>query len=186
MSDWDEYNFDDLDFSDSQEINQFDTNEKKEDNEKISFPNCDNKHEEIPISQEALMLQLSHILSLFNTSSKKSCNNLLINHSDNSNGLPKISKKKPKRIVDLDDNEKEFKDQFYSHFTKRKKFKKEFVFQIHELFLMKRFNFEKMTREECRRIDLYFQKYAKHKESILDFLKQNKAEINRVVFKKTF
>ena len=88
----------------------------------------------------------------------------------------------PKRRVELDNDEQEFKNKYYSIFTNYKKFDKVYVKKIHNLFLMDHFNFNKIIREEYRRIDLYFKHYSQYKDSILDFLQEHKTEITKVVF----
>ena len=88
----------------------------------------------------------------------------------------------PKRRVELDNDEQEFKNKYYSIFTNYKKFDKVYVKKIHKLFLMDHFNFNKIIREEYRRIDLYFKHYSQYKDSILDFLQEHKTEISKVVF----
>ncbi|KAK8894262.1 hypothetical protein M9Y10_022697 [Tritrichomonas musculus] len=82
----------------------------------------------------------------------------------------------PKRKVDLSRNELSFKDRFYAIFTTKKKFEKKLVKQIHN-YIRKPFGFERMSREEFRRIDLYFQNYAKYSEQILRYLIHHQEEI---------
>ena len=65
-----------------------------------------------------------------------------------------------------------FKEGFYRIFTNKRRFRKENVKKIHDIIRTK-FCFRAMTREEFRSIDLYFQHYAFHRESILSFLRNN-------------
>ena len=66
---------------------------------------------------------------------------------------------------------------FYHVFTNKKKFQKKFVKEIHDIYLQKSFHFNKMTREESRRIDTYFQNYFQCQNQIIQFLKEHKLEI---------
>lgn len=87
----------------------------------------------------------------------------------------------PKRIVDLSDPEKYFKNQYYKIFISGKKFEKKYVQQIHNRFLKNIEGFKKMKREEFRRIDLYFQNYAPHQDQIFKVLKENKDVISKEI-----
>ena len=66
-------------------------------------------------------------------------------------------RRSPKRKVDLSEAVQDFRFMFYHVFTNKKKFQKKFVKEIHDIYLHKSFHFNKMTREESRRIDTYFQ-----------------------------
>lgn len=87
----------------------------------------------------------------------------------------------PKRIVDLSDPEKYFKNQYYKIFISGKKFEKKYVQQIHNRFLKNIEGFKKMKREEFRRIDIYFQNYATHQDQIFKVLKENKDVISKEI-----
>ncbi|KAK8837067.1 hypothetical protein M9Y10_037116 [Tritrichomonas musculus] len=87
----------------------------------------------------------------------------------------------PKRIVDLSDPEKYFKNQYYKIFISGKKFQKKYVQQIHNRFLKNIEGFKKMKREEFRRIDIYFQNYATHQDQIFKVLKENKDVISKEI-----
>ena len=194
------------DFSDDefQDLFKFDNSSDEEgqnnkDNDIVNFAphkDQDNLHQNEPNSQDLLQAiqnnNDNHPPWLFEL--VKFENNLLILKpfnkwpAQNPNHYPKSTNgalRAPKRKVDLNDEQQDFKNKFYSFFTKHKKFKKTFVQQIHEIFLMKKFNFEKMSREEKRHIDLYFVKYSEHKQKILDFLQQNQVEIKKTVFSET-
>lgn len=91
----------------------------------------------------------------------------------------------PKRKVDLSHNELSFKDRFYAIFTTKKKFEKKLVKQIHD-YIRKPFGFERMSREEFRRIDIYFRNYAKYSPQILSYLILHKEEIFDKFLSKSF
>lgn len=81
-----------------------------------------------------------------------------------------------KRKVGLSPQADEFKKLYYQIFTSKKKFPKELVKQIHDIILIPCF-LKKMSREEYRRIDLYFQEYSKYSERILIYLQKHKREL---------
>lgn len=86
-------------------------------------------------------------------------------------------KRAPKRKVDLSEDALHFKNEFYSVFVKKKKFEKRLVKIIHNEILAKDCVLKPMTREEGRRIDLYFQNYASLSKKIISCLKARKNEI---------
>ena len=95
------------------------------------------------------------------------------------------SSKEPKRKVALSDNQQSFKDKYYQVFTSKKRFSKAYVKNIHDI-LIKELGLKPMSREEFRRIDLYFHHFSKYSNQILDFLEKNKEEINSQVFGNIF
>ena len=96
--------------------------------------------------------------------------------------LLRIAARTPKTKIDLNPEEQDFKNRFYGIFTTRKKFVKKYVGIIHNCFLTKKFNFDKICRNEARQIDLYFQKYTEHKEPILKYLEEKKTEISQMIY----
>ena len=85
-------------------------------------------------------------------------------------------KKKPKRKVHLSDDAIVFKNYYFSLFTKKKKFPKEYVKVIHK-YMMKYIKLPKMTRDQVRCSDLYFQDFEPYQLEILSFLKANQKQI---------
>lgn len=80
----------------------------------------------------------------------------------------------PKRKIVLDEKACELKSGYYATFTYKKSFPKENLLKIHNLFISPQLGLSKMTREETRQKDLYFQHYACKKDEILECLKNNK------------
>lgn len=89
----------------------------------------------------------------------------------------------PKRKVHLSDIALDFKNGFYSIFTYKKKFDKKYVKDIHNSYISKILNLDQISREEYRRIDLYFKKYAKYKDQILNLLRKHQGEISQNILK---
>ena len=87
----------------------------------------------------------------------------------------------PKRKIDLSRTEMSFKDRFYAIFTTKKKFEKNLVRIIHN-HIRKQLGLRTMSREEYRRIDLYFQHFAKYSETIIPYLSNHREEIYRKFF----
>lgn len=81
----------------------------------------------------------------------------------------RCSTRASKRKVGLTQKADLFKKMYYQIFTSKKKFPKMLVKQIHEIILVPCF-LDKMSREEYRRIDLYFQDYAKYSDRISLFI----------------
>ena len=98
--------------------------------------------------------------------------------SDNNkiSGKAKKLKKKTKRKINLSESAETFKNKYYSIFTRKKKFSKKIVKQIHE-FMRFNLGLPKMTREEVRCSDIYFQNYEPFKIKILTFLIRNQRKI---------
>lgn len=90
----------------------------------------------------------------------------------NSRGSTRASKRK----IDLSRKANMFKKLFYQIFTSKKKFPKQMVKKIHEIVCAPLF-LKKMSREQFRRIDLYFQENSQYSERILIYLQQHKEEL---------
>ena len=82
-------------------------------------------------------------------------------------------KRKPKTKVILSENAELFKNYYFSIFTKKKKFSKGIVREIHE-FIRRPLKLPKMTRDEMRCSDLYFKNYEPNSLKILCFLRMNR------------
>lgn len=93
---------------------------------------------------------------------------------DNNNLLFPGRARSPKRKIILDEKACELKSAFYATFTFKKSFPKENILKIHNLYISPQLGLNKMTREETRQKDLYFQHYANKKDEILECLKNNK------------
>lgn len=88
--------------------------------------------------------------------------------------------KKPKTKIQMNDNEEKFKYDFYGVFTRKKKFPKQLVIQIHK-FITTISGLRRMTRKEMRSIDLYFVNFYHKKEEILQLLTLNKEKIQQEI-----
>lgn len=84
------------------------------------------------------------------------------------------SSKTPKRKVYLTPEDQLFKENYYKILTTKKKFSKCHVKAIHDLFINKELGVRPISREEFRRIDLYFSHFSKYKDKILPILEKNK------------
>lgn len=116
--------------------------------------------------------QQSH--SLKNKSNSQPCGAWLDSNQGKKSNLSGNRHRRPKNKLFLSDPVQEFKNSFYSGFVSRKKFKKEFVKDIHNKILVDKIKgFEKMKRNEIRMIDNYFINYAPFQEEILRVLKDN-------------
>lgn len=93
---------------------------------------------------------------------------------------PRISTRGFKRRIDLSGPSKSFKNFFYKIFTTKAKFPKQLVCKIHNK-VCKSLNLPKISREESRSIDLYFQNYSKDSERILIYLHQHKEELLELI-----
>lgn len=106
--------------------------------------------------------------------------------SNNSNIKQNLQKKNkpldyfPQGQVNFSGRVQNFRNFFYLIFTERKKFKKEYVKKIHD-YMRGYINFPKMTRNEFRKVELYFQNYAPYDYLIISFLKSHKIQILRLI-----
>lgn len=80
------------------------------------------------------------------------------------------------RKLNLSHQQNEFKKLFYQVFTSKKRIPKEIVKKIHNIILVP-LELKKMSREEFRKIDLYFQNYLKYSTQILIYLQKHKEDI---------
>lgn len=113
------------------------------------------------------------IFTWFDNNQNQNCNSSRIHH------------KKPKTKLLLSESQQCFKDNYYNIFTPRKKFEKSYVIKIHNMFLVNNIKgFKKMSRDEERSIDLYFQNYAPYQEEIFKVLRKNKKLIIKQIIKK--
>lgn len=92
-------------------------------------------------------------------------------------------KKSRKRKVELSEVAQSLKNEYYSTFTTKKRFDKIYVKKIHDFYFIGMLGFNPMTREEFRRIDIYFQNYASKKDIIIKFLRANKDVISQGILK---
>lgn len=102
-------------------------------------------------------------------------NNYFINNSVCFQNQPYQQHKK-KSPVNLSEAASDFKFSFYRIFTSRKKFPKKYVTLIHNE-ICQGLNLPRITRDECRSIDLYFIHYYQHSKDILFYLTKNKDRI---------
>lgn len=106
--------------------------------------------------------------------------------SNNSNTKQNLRKKNipldyfPKGQVNFSGRVQKFRNFFYLIFTNRKKFKKEYVKKIHN-YMSDYIKFPKMTRNEYRNVELYFQNYVLYDYLIISFLKSHKIQILRLI-----
>lgn len=82
----------------------------------------------------------------------------------------------PKRKLNRSHQNNEFKKLFYQIFTSKKRIPKEIVKKIHNIILVP-LELKKMSRDEYRKIDLYFQNYLKYSTQILIYLQKHKEDI---------
>lgn len=87
-----------------------------------------------------------------------------------------VPHKKKKTIVKMTEEAENFKFSFYKLFTTKKKFPKKYVVLIHNE-IRRDLNLERINRDECRSIDLYFLHYAKHKKEILLHIQKNRVSL---------
>lgn len=158
---------------------------QKSDSSKV---HCSNALISLPFEAKMNISELSHTSTFNSITQPSALNNRLVDFYDSS--LENIQSfgdptRAPKRKVDLSQSELSFKDRFYAIFTTKKKFEKKLVKQIHD-FIRKPFGFERMSREEFRRIDIYFQNYAKYSSQILGYLILHKEEIFDRFLSKSF
>ncbi len=99
------------------------------------------------------------------------------------NDLLNRRRRSPKRKVVLSEEANELKTRYYSIFTSKKSFPKEYILSIHKEFLSPQLGLPKMTRDERRQKDLYFIKYAPLKGEILNCLELNKSRILKTILK---
>lgn len=112
--------------------------------------------------------------SFENKSNSQPCEAWLDDNQNQKSNLFGDRHRKPKTKLFLSDSTKKFKKDFYSRFTSKKKFKKEFVKDIHNTILVEKIKgFRKMRRDEIRMIDQYFINYAPFQDQILQVLKDN-------------
>lgn len=102
-------------------------------------------------------------------------NNYFINNNVCFQNQPYQQHKK-KSPVNLSEDASDFKFSFYRIFTSRKKFPKKYVTLIHNE-ICQSLNLPRITRDECRSIDLYFIHYYQHSKDILFYLTKNKDRI---------
>ena len=69
-----------------------------------------------------------------------------------------------------------------SIFSTRKNIPKKYVFLIHKNYLMNEFKFLKMSRDERRCNEVYYNNYAHMKNQILQYLENHKEEITNKIF----
>lgn len=84
--------------------------------------------------------------------------------------------------VEISKEAVEFQENLYKMFTKRRKFKKIYVKEIHDKILVDQFGFEKMSRAEYRNNSIYFNNYARMSLKILGFLEKEKDSIQKKIF----
>lgn len=106
-------------------------------------------------------------------------NDLTLNNSNKTANHNNESKSMQKVI--LDENDQSFKNNFYSIFTKKKRFNKNIVKEIHNCILVPILGFQPMTRNEFRCIARYFRNHSYMKEQIINCLKENKAKIQQII-----
>lgn len=99
------------------------------------------------------------------------------------NNLSYWRRRSPKRKIVLSDEADELKSRFYATFTTKKSFPKELIFEIHKKILSPQLGLPKMTRDERRQKDYYFQNYAFMKEKMLECLENNKQFILNTILK---
>lgn len=110
-----------------------------------------------------------------------SLNKEFANSFNLANSKPFKVAKQPKRKVSLSAKEQKFKKNLYSVFTSKKKFPKECLKKIHDEHIAIDLDIPKMSREQLRRIDLYFRDFASFSDLIIPYLKQNKGELSYLV-----
>lgn len=103
-------------------------------------------------------------------------NDIFINNNNIPSGNYSIPHKKKKTFVKMTEDAENFKFSFYKMFTSKKKFPKKYVFLIHNE-LRKDLKLDRINRDECRSIDLYFLHFAKYRKDILLYLEKNKVSI---------
>lgn len=101
--------------------------------------------------------------------------NLLVNNSTTDLSF-RAEHRAHKRKVNLSENEQQFKDNFYSTFTKKKKFPKPLVKKIHKL-IEGPLNLSPFTRSYTRFNDLYFKAFSAFSDKIINYLYSNKQQI---------
>lgn len=112
--------------------------------------------------------------SLKNKSNSQPRGAWLDSNQDRKSNLSGNRQRRPKSKLFLSESAQEFKNSFYSGFVSRKKFKKEYVKDIHDKILVDKIKgFKKMKRSEVRMIDNYFINYAPFQEGILQVLKDD-------------
>lgn len=99
------------------------------------------------------------------------------------NNLLVWRRRSPKRKIILSNEADELKSRYYSTFTSKKSFPKELILEIHRQILTPQLGLPKMTRDERRQKDIYFQNYAFMKEKMLKCLEQNKERILNTILK---
>lgn len=105
----------------------------------------------------------------------------VIPSNDNDTQPPQLSfhKRKRKRRIDLTPDQESFKNRYYKYFTQKKKFSKDYVIKIHK-YMAQHLSFPKISRDETRQIDLYFQHYAFAQNKIFDFIEKNHEELKKI------
>ena len=111
----------------------------------------------------------------------KSFNELLNNEHQKIISEKNISPKMQVRKVTLNEKDIKFKNNFYRIFSKKMRFKKEFVQKIHNSILVSNLGLAKMTRTEFRTISIYFKNYSKMDVQIINCLKENKELIEKTI-----
>lgn len=106
-------------------------------------------------------------------------NDLALNNSNRTTNQTNESKNVQKVI--LDENDQSFKNNFYSVVTKKKRFNKNYVKEIHNRILVPILGFQPMTRSEYRCIARYFRNYSYMKDKIINCLRENKAKIQQMI-----
>lgn len=105
----------------------------------------------------------------------------IIPSNDNDIQSPQLSfhKRKRKRKIDLTPDQENFKNRYYKYFTQKKKFSKDYVIKIHKI-IAQNLSFPKISRDETRQIDLYFQHYAFAQDRIFDYIEKNHEELKKI------
>ena len=111
----------------------------------------------------------------------KSFNEILNNEHQKIISEKNISPKMQVRKVTLNEKDIKFKNNFYRIFSKKMRFKKEFVQKIHNSILVSNLGLAKMTRTEFRTISIYFKNYSKMDVQIINCLKENKELIEKTI-----
>lgn len=135
-------------------------NPENDENDNYSDSNDDDPMDELNETADQFFSSISNSNMQLNTNQKK-----------------KHLGRSPKRNVSFSRRERNFKDLFYLILKpEKKKFRKELIREVHN-YMRKFIDFPPITREQTRRIDLYFIEYAKYDMLILSFLKSHKIPI---------
>lgn len=86
----------------------------------------------------------------------------------------------PKKKVELTSDGLNYKKAFIECFTKDKRFSKSKVEKIHK-YIQERIEIPHFNREHRRCVTLYYNNFAKYKNIIIPFIRQNKNEILKII-----